>query len=420
MTLGNRLMKVQYSLTLTILSIFSVNCMAGSATEAPDALTADDVPTQVSKSSTGDFFVDPATELGWSTRVSVGLDYSEAHSYCWSLGKGWRLPTVGELETMTTMTGQQRSMRPEFKKGLPDDGVLFSGEEIPVIDDNKQPWVMRISDGHSFNGQGHEGYVRCAHGPVTRGKTPYREPAAKLLGERWWEEDKACPLGSMARGTPGLTIACKDKLGKDNGRHTSWADGRRTEAHYRAGKLHGKLTRSRTKTAGSEVQNYRNGQLHGTSSFWHDSGKKASETEYSTGVLHGWQQNWNDKGQLQLRRRYQKGRIVEQLYYDLAKPRNGSAKQKHANGVDSYVGTFKKGRALGQHYGYYENGRMRFKRNYNAKGLPHGSSADWHPNGHPHEVSTYNNGALQGEQVIFAEDGTVLSRTKYNKGLVVE
>ena len=393
--------------------------MAGSTAESPDLLLSSQVPTQITKSSTGDFFVDAKTDLSWSTRVSVELDYLEAPSYCASLGAGWRLPTLGELATMNAGTGKKRAMRNEFRTGLPSDGFLFSSEEIPVIDDEKQPLVMRIQNGSTVNGYGREGYARCAHGEVTRARKPYQEPAAALLGERWWLGAKACPSGAIARGTPGRTISCIGKAGKRQGRSTSWSKSGRKDESYRSGELNGPVTHFRADGARSSVVQYRNGDVHGLTTHWHGNGIKASESNFVSGVLNGTQKRWDTDGHLQVRTRYRKGRILEQLYYDFDKPRDGLTKQKHANGVDSYKGIFKKGRAIGQHYGYHANGKLRFKRVYNSKGVPHGTSADWHPNGQPHEVSTFKNGALQGEWVVFSSGGKPLKRVYYDNGSVV-
>jgi antitoxin component YwqK of YwqJK toxin-antitoxin module len=412
-------MNLRPTFPLLLLSTFSAACMAGSTTEAPDSLLADEVPSQVSKSSTGDFFVDSKTEIGWSTRVSVELDYSEAHFYCASLGYGWRLPTIGELETMTHGVGKKRTIRKSFRKGLPADGLLFSSEEIPVIDDEKQPLVMRIKNGSTLNGHGREGYVRCAHGPATRKRTAHREPSPMQLGERWWEKSNACAATSIARGTPGLEVSCRNKQGARQGRSTTWPKDGRRDSNYQGDKLHGKVTHWRADGGKSAIVSYREGKLHGHSTHWYPSGIKASDSVFAGGLLSGTQQRWDENGQLQVRTRFRRGRIVEQLYYDSEKPRDGAIEQKHANGVDSYIGVFKKGRALGQHYGYHENGKLRFKRLYNKKGVPHGASGDWHVNGQPHEVSTFENGALQGERVFFNGKGKTLKRDYYDNGVLV-
>ncbi len=412
-------MNIQATCTLLLVSAVSAGCLAGSAKEPGDLLLASEVPSHVTKSSTGDFFVDSKTDLGWSTRVSVPLHYSEAHFYCASLGSGWRLPTLGELQTMTEGAGKKKRMRRDFRKGLASEGVLFSSEEIPVIDDDKQPLVMRIANGKTINGHGREGYARCAHGTVTLKRKPFPEPSAALLGERWWEKEDACPEGSTARGTPGLVVSCKSEEGTLEGRLTRWTTKGRTEASYRDGKLHGTVTRWFAASGRATVLNYKDGEFHGTNTKWYPNGKKSNETRYAGGVLNGLQERWDDKGQLQLRTRYRKGRIVEQLHFNSDKPRDGALEQKYANGVESYIGIFKKGRAVGQHYGYHQNGKLRFKRFYNPKGVPDGPSADWHTNGQPHEVSTFKSGALDGERAVFDSAGKALTRSYYSQGAIV-
>ena len=119
-------MNIKAPLFLTLLSVISAGCGAAPKAAAPDRLLASEVPTKITKSNTGDFFVDAKTDLSWSTRVSVGLDYLEAPSYCVSLGAGWRLPTLGELTTMTEGTGEKKRLRKAFRTGLSVDALLFS------------------------------------------------------------------------------------------------------------------------------------------------------------------------------------------------------------------------------------------------------------------------------------------------------
>lgn len=414
------MIKLQVRFAPLLLLALVGGCLAGSASERGDSLLANEAPAQVTKSLTGDFFIDPLTELGWSTRVSVLLTYSEAHSYCGSLGTGWRLPTVGELKTTLTGDGNARTMKPEWKQGLGEDGVLFSGEEIPVIDDDKQPLVMSIANGHSFNGHGYQGYVRCVHGPITRQRKPFPVPPAKQLGQPWWAKRDGCPVGSVARGTPGLVVSCKNSDGKIHGRRTSWAQDRRTETNYRQGELHGKSTKWRADGTKAARLSYRHGQRHGRSTYWYQSGKKSSESDFSNGLLNGVQQHWDKHGGLQLRTRYRNARIIEQQHYDTGKARNGLVEQKHANGVLSYSGAFDKGRAMGKHIGYHDNGKARFERNYDTKGIPDGPSVDWHPNGQPQQSSTFQSGTLQGERVLFDTAGKPVERLRYDQGVLLK
>jgi antitoxin component YwqK of YwqJK toxin-antitoxin module len=444
----------------------------------------------VLQSQSGDFFVDPATEIGWSTRPSVLMTYDEAQSYCPHIGSGWRMPTVGELQT--TFSGPGQSLKPQWQEGIPEEGVLFSSEEIPVIDDQRMPYALNIADGKILSGYQGEGYVRCAHGEVTRKSKPYVQPPALRLGERWWEADGACPRDSVARGTPGLIIACKNQQGRKHGRVTTWTQSGRTDQHFRDGELDGKMVTYRMDSSvatevsyskgqlhGKSIQwhitgqkaveasyangqlhgrrtqwdqsgrklteasyrngqlhgrsskwdasgrklteaSYRNGQLHGRSIQWYPGGKKSLEASYNSGVLDGMHTRWNERGQMLERTRYRKARIVDQQHYENGRPRNGLIEQKHADGSFSYFGLFKKGRAIGKHYGYYKSGVPRFEKNYNAKGVPNGPSIIGNPNGTTRERSVFVNGALHGERMVFDEQGRPLMQYRYDHGVLLK
>jgi len=600
--------------TPSIFALLSLSLLAcaGASTPAPrDTLLAEEIPASVTESKSGDFLVDPATKLYWSNNISVVMEYWETESYCAALGHDWRLPTLGELQSTFEAKGSSLAMKTAFKRGVPKDGVLFSSEEIPRIDDQKQPWVVQIENGKSFAGHAHEGYARCVHGPKSREQKPFAMPPAPHMGELWWERGDACPEGSVARGTPGRSIACKTSTGQTNGRSTAWtregrsdgwyrgevldgkavkwsADGKKiSEVGYRDGELHGQSTfwhangeKARESTysngkldgrdrrwhgdglhasdlsyragelhgpsiywhtngeksseatfakgklngktlkwssTGLETSSigYRAGELHGPSIYWHANGEKSSEATFANGKLNGtstkwridglkeskstyrngelhgvsvswfpngekfseskfangkqhgtttiWQkdglktseknyrngelhgastvyfasgepssrstfaeglmhgvhQRWDERGNLLEKTQYASARITEQLHYDGGTLRNGPVESKHPNGVASYVGVFKDGRAQGKHYGYHANGKQRFERNYNAKGILSGRSVDWFSNGKTREGSNYVQGARHGERVAFTADGKVKERLRYKHGIPV-
>lgn len=592
----------KYSTKILLSLPLLANCSGASSSGPRSSLLANEVPVEVTESKSGDFSVDAATKLAWSSRISVELQFSEAPAYCAGLGNGWRLPTIGELQT----TLPQR----KWREGLSENAVLFSSEEIPRIDDEKQPLVLSIKNGKSFAGPGREGYARCVHGPVSRQRKAIAT-LAPLMEERWWEQENACPAGSVARGSVGQKVSCKAAAGQTNGRSTSWTKSQRIDAsyrnevlhglavkwradglkmsqvNYREGELHGHSTHlhpngeklsesdyaygkldgadikwradglkmsavnyhggvlhgrsthwhpngekssesdySNGKLDGKEVKwranaqaisdiSYRKGELHGKATYWYESGEKSSESlyangkrngktvkwradgleesviSYRNGQLHGrstayfpngeksnestyangkrngktlkWRDNgqrlstatyrngelhgtstsyfpngerssestfanglafrmqrWDDKGNIVERTAYENARITEQLNYENGELRNGVVERNHANGVASYVGLFKNGKAQGKHYGYHPNGKPRFERNYNALGILSGRSMDWHSNGKTREVSRFVRGALHGERAFFDKDGKPGARFRYNQGVPVE
>ena len=595
----------------TLLPLSLLACGGSPKPSAVDTLLAEEVPTAVTESKSGNFQIDPGTNLYWSNNISVVMEYWETDAYCAALGHEWRLPTLGELRSTFVSTGSSVAIKDGLKRGVPAEGVLFSSEEIPRVDDQKQPWVVQIETGKSVVGHAKEGYARCVHGPKSLEQVAYAMPPAEHMGEQWWESNDACPEGSVARGTPGRLVACTTATGKISGRSTTWtaegridgvyqgivpdgsvtkwsANGRKiseffysegelhgrstlwhangeksresTYAHgkldgrdrswhgdglhasdlsYRAGELHGQSTHwhangeksseatfakgklngtalkwSETGLATSNIS-YRAGELHGLSTYWHANGEKSSEATFASGKLNGtatkwradgikesqaayrngelhgvsvawfpngekfseskfangklngtttiWESNglktseknyrngelhgtstvffangeaassstyadgkmhgehkrWNEQGSLLEKTQYANARITEQLHYDSGVLRNGPVESKHPNGVASYVGVFKDGRAQGKHYGYHPNGKYSFERNYNAKGILSGRSVDWHANGKTREGSKYVQGAMHGERVAFNPDGTVKAKMRYKHGIPV-
>ncbi|MBL4632511.1 MAG: hypothetical protein JKY56_01490, partial [Kofleriaceae bacterium] len=277
----------KFSTTILLTLPLLANCSGASSSGPRNSLLADEVPVEVTESKSGDFSVDAATKLAWSSRISVELQFSEATAYCNGLGNGWRLPTIGELQT--TMPSRK------WREGLSEEAVLFSSEEIPRIDDDKQPLVISLKSGKSFAGPRREGYARCVHGPVSRQSKPI-STLAPLMEERWWEQDNACPSGSVARGTPGLKISCKTATGQTNGRSTSWTRAKRIDATYHNEVLNGLAVKWRADGLKMSQVNYREGELHGRSTHLHPNGEKSSESDYSNGKLDGKEVKWRANG----------------------------------------------------------------------------------------------------------------------------
>jgi antitoxin component YwqK of YwqJK toxin-antitoxin module len=386
-------------------TLFLPACAPSTKARSTQSLLTAEAPAQVTVSQTGDFLVDPDTGLGWSTRVSVLVTYSEAQAYCQSLGEDWRLPTLGELESMYMGNQGARTLRPGWEQGMPQEGLLFSSEELPVIDDNKQPFVVKIEGGTTHQANDQEGYARCVDGPISLQRQPFVEPSPEHLGERWWEKKKACQRGAIPRGTVGIEISCMNE-GAIHGRTTKWSEEGRSDAYYEHGSLNGKATSWRPDGGKYKEVNYRNGEFHGRTLQWHDNGKKLSESSYVDGVLEGLHRRWDRDGLLIEQTKYRKGQIVQRLQFEQGKLRNGRVDQRFANGVVQYFGNFKKGMAIGKHYGFHENGQPHFERNYDTKGLPHGNSVDWDVQGQVLKMESFRHGTLAKPQVAAQESST--------------
>jgi antitoxin component YwqK of YwqJK toxin-antitoxin module len=406
-------MALRLALGLSLLSLLGA-CLAGASYE--EAIAA---ATGAQSGDVAYSFVDQKTGLRWSTKVSPRLPYSKAERYCSHLGSDWRLPTVGELETTLRDVGDTKVLRREWATHLPAKGILFSGEVIPVIDDDKQPWVMNIVNGHTYNGHGKDGYVRCVYGEVTRSKPQRPELPTKLVGPRWWKKRSACPPGSTARGSIGTSISCRRRDGTRHGRSTSWMRGR-SERYYRNGRLNGKKTDWRTDGSKRSESHYRRGELHGLSRYWYKNGKKASETRYADGLLHGRSRQWDENGRLVQQLLARKARVIEMLHYRDGKLRDGYVEDRYPNGAIRYRGQFRSGIAIGVHLQFHENGRPKKEKNFDENGIPHGRDLEWSETGHPKDVGQWHNGALEGVRTLYDREGKILVRFLYKDGKAVE
>lgn len=380
-----------------------LGCTGAQAPVRQDKLLAEEVPAEVTVSKSGDFLVDPATKLAWSTRISVELDYSETSSYCGSLGTDWRLPTLGELETLFSKAGESSTVLPAFRKGMPKDGVLFSSEEIPRVDDDKLPWVVNIETGKSVAGHADEGYARCVHGPKSRERKPFALPPEKLLGEAWWEGADACPEGSIARGTPGHLVACRTTEGKTNGRATAWTSSERSDTWYQNDTPHGLAVKWNASGQKISEVTYQDGELHGSSVFWHPNGEKASESNYVLGKLDGSDRKWRADGLPSSALGYRAGQL------------HGRAVYWHDNGEKSSEATYSNGKLHGKAVQWSHNGLETSSITY-RNGELHGLSTYWHPNGEKSSESSFVAGKLHGKSVQWREDGLRSSETSYRDG----
>jgi hypothetical protein len=116
-----------------------------------------------------DVITDTATGLQWAKPLSNSqLTWDQARNFCFDLQLGgfddWRLPTRVELETMINpeLVDKNSSSTEQPFHGpfvTQKDGYIFSGS--PVDGYGNAPWIMRLANGHIFNGKDYEAYARC-------------------------------------------------------------------------------------------------------------------------------------------------------------------------------------------------------------------------------------------------------------------
>jgi antitoxin component YwqK of YwqJK toxin-antitoxin module len=332
---------------------------------------------------------DSATSLRWSRKVSGEVSWEQAGDFCRDQGPGWRLPSRKELESQTqpTATGDARELRGLFKGSTPRDGVLFSGELVPRLDKgDHHPWVMRIQNGHVFNGHGYSGYVRCVQGePVA-----VAEPKP-LTPQGWWSKVDPCPDGAAVEGTPGTLVYCVAADGQRHGRYTRWFRGKRTDRHFDSGKV------------------------HGTTTYFHADGSKHIQGENVRGKHHGTWITWNENGDVVELMRYDMGRTLESQRFASGKPIHGDFTDHYAGGQLKSKGHYDHGHRTGLWEEYYPNGTPKASLLYDDKGRLHGLARRWNEDGSPFTESTWKNGALHGDSILWSHRGEKVVR-RYQDG----
>jgi hypothetical protein len=135
----------------------------------PDAVAVANIATGVT-------IRDPSTGLNWSgTLSSKEMSFEDALSYVdglriagWS---DWRLPTRSELESIVDWslvpeddddgTASPYPLREPFNSQR--FGYLHSGS---LVGNSPGNFIMNIRNGHIFNGDGYDGFVRAVRGPT--------------------------------------------------------------------------------------------------------------------------------------------------------------------------------------------------------------------------------------------------------------
>ncbi len=149
---------------------------------------------------------DPDTGRTWTSLSPTHMGWDHAQTYCGQLPPTgqWRLPLRPELEAQFGAEGLRAPFLPA------PDSVLFSGEVVPGRESN-HIWVANPVNGHVFNGQGREGYVRCV-----RAADPYTEQQlAQEAADRW-------KAGVETADTSSLTTVNAHVMGRENAPVTVW------------------------------------------------------------------------------------------------------------------------------------------------------------------------------------------------------
>lgn len=332
-------------------------------------------------------FVDEATGLRWGSASSTGpMSWYYAKSYCREeQGTGWRLPTVGELETLV----KNGALRAPFGEGLPDDAHFFSGERVLTIQaDTDRPYIMRVATGHVFDGDGYEAHVRCVYGKLTR---VMRVPAYRA---GWWDRGTAaCPEGTSLSGYRWQWVACLDTEGQKHGMHTEWDDRLRTDTTYQ------------------------NGALEGPLESWWTSGGRAGSGWYRNGEQVGLWREWNEDGNLSSKCWYTEGVLNTCVYFGSDGPYEGMIEFSYTDGSIGWRGRFRQGRKVGVSRRWAEDGQLMSVESW-QNGQLHGPRSVRLDNGHVRHEH-YVRGRLHGVSITYDARGRKKDSQRYEYGVAV-
>lgn len=116
-----------------------VRCVAGAITSTPP-------PTRYAADASG-AVRDVKTMLTWQTTVSPPVNWGQAFDYCQSLGAGWRLPSVTELQTLIDEAQAAAAFDPTAFPDRPDDYYWTSS----YFDGNTRlAWFVSIGMGNTY------------------------------------------------------------------------------------------------------------------------------------------------------------------------------------------------------------------------------------------------------------------------------
>jgi len=179
-----------------LLVLLSLLCGCRTVSRAPARVALPDGP----------LVLDRRTTRTWTGLSPQTLTWDQASTYCSQLPPAgqWRLPYRAEMEALF----DDGNLRLPFFP-VPDT-VLFTSEVVPGRESD-HIWVVNPANGHVFNGQGREGYVRCVR-------------ALDAVAERALADEARGAWGRAADvvDTSGLTDGDAHVLGRPDAPITVW------------------------------------------------------------------------------------------------------------------------------------------------------------------------------------------------------
>lgn len=279
--------------------------------------------------------------------------------------------------------------------------------------------------------------------PDGRWKTWYDSAAIRSI--RSFKAGKPCGLSQEFYENGVLASQATFSDGLFDGFSQSWfEDGSLAEqAYYDKGKLSGEhlryMQQEGQKPSVILRENYVNGVLEGPYEEWFENGKKAVQCIYKHGLLDGEKRLWNKEGVLIYVGSFQKGRPIgqhkrvqesglEEVAQYVAGQLEGSFVVYYpaaAHPAKSYIGkpraveaSFSKGLLEDEYKEYTPLGILIRKFSF-QRGLRHGEASLYMPTGELCIKAQFKNGKLHGALYEYYPNGSVKKLSQYVDGILV-
>ena len=179
----------------------------------------------------------------------------------------------------------------------------------------------------------------------------------------------------------------------------------RTEGVFVDGKRSGEWTFYYQNGKVQEVGNYVEGEPDGLWVWYYDNGQKQIEEQFVKGQANGPYKEYDTKGNL----------IVSGTYFDDMK----AGKWTEQIGDMRTEGEYRNDKQVGEWVSYYDNNKMAFRGTFNA-GYPDGEHFFYYENGRLREIQSYAVGVKHGDWKKYLDTGELYFTITYNQGKEVK
>ena len=154
-----------------------------------------------------------------------------------------------------------------------------------------------------------------------------------------------------------------------------------------------------------EIGSYQEGQPDGIWTWYYDNGQKQIEEQFFKGTPNGFYKEYDSRGNI----------IVTGTYFDGMK--NG--KWTEEIGDMRTHGEYRNDKQIGEWVSYYDNDKLAFKGTFNA-GYPDGEHFFYYQNGRLREIQKYAAGVKHGDWKKYLDTGELYFTVTYDQGKEVK